>query len=258
MRSLWASFSLAWHLLTIIPLPGGCGAKVPSVTFGASLHWFPLIGFLLGASLVLVDRLLGSLFHPVVLNMVILSLYVLVTGGLHLDGWADTVDALSGGKDSEHRLTILRDSRIGALGATGLLLILGLRYAGFLALPVGMREGMLFCMPAIGRWAMVIGCWGVVYPRSEGLAAQFIRTVTWRNVLVATTVVGLGLWGMFDAVIVVLLMMVVYLIVRSVVWWMSNKFGGITGDLLGAMNEGIEVLFLILVPVLLVLSESGE
>lgn len=258
MRSLWASFSLAWQLLTIIPLPGGSGSKIPSATFGSSLHWFPLVGFLLGASLVMIDRLLGSFFPPVVWNMVILALYVLVTGGLHLDGWADTVDALSGGRDPDHRLMILRDSRIGALGATGLMLILGLRYAGLLALPVGLREGMLFCMPAIGRWAMVIGCWGVVYPRSEGLAAQFIRTVTWRDVLVATTVVGLGLWGMFDAVIAVILMIVVCLVVRSVVWWISKKFGGITGDVLGAMNEGIEVLFLILGPILLVFSEFGE
>lgn len=258
MRSLWASFSLAWQLLTIIPLPGGSGSKIPSATFGSSLQWFPFVGFLLGASLVMLDRLLGSLFPTVVVNMVLLTLYVLVTGGLHLDGWADTVDALSGGRDPEHRLMILRDSRIGALGATGLMLILGLRYAGLLALPVGFREGMLFCMPAIGRWAMVIGCWGVVYPRSEGLAAQFIRTVTWRDVLVATTVVGLGLWGMFDPVTAVMLMIVVCLVVRSVVWWISKKFGGITGDVLGAMNEGIEVLFLILGPVLLVFSEFGE
>ena len=258
MRSLWATFSLAWQLLTIIPLPGGSGSKIPSVTFGTSLRWFPLIGFLLGASLVMIDRFLGSLFPPVIVNMVTLTLYVLVTGGLHLDGWADTVDALSGGRDPDHRLTILRDSRIGALGATGLMLILGLRYAGLLTLPVGFREGMLLCMPAIGRWAMVIGCWGVVYPRSEGLAAQFIRTVSWRDVLVATTVVGLGLWGMFDAVTVAMLMIVVCLVVRTVVWWMSKKFGGITGDVLGAMNEGVEVLFLILGPVLLVFSESGE
>ena len=258
MRSLWASFSLAWHLLTTIPLPGGSGSKIPLETFGSSLRWFPFIGFLLGASLVMIDRLLESVFPPVVLNMVMLTLYVLVTGGLHLDGWADTVDALSGGRDPEHRLTILRDSRIGALGATGLMLILGLRYAGLLALPVGIREGMLFCMPAIGRWAMVISCWGVVYPRSEGLAAQFIRTVTWPDILVVTTVVGLGLWGMFDAVTAVLLMIAVCLVVRSVVWWMSKKFGGMTGDLLGAINEGVEVLFLILGPVLLVISEFGE
>jgi adenosylcobinamide-GDP ribazoletransferase len=186
--------------------------------------------------------------------MVLLALYVLVTGGLHLDGWADTIDALAGGRDPEHRLVILRDSRIGALGATGLVLILGLRYAGLLTVPVGLREGMLLCMPAVGRWAMVIGSWGVVYPRSEGLAASFIRTVSMRDVLVASTVVGLGLWGVFGVVSAVVLMIGVCVAIRLVVWWMSRKFGGITGDVLGAMNEGIEVFFLIMAPFVLVLT----
>jgi adenosylcobinamide-GDP ribazoletransferase len=212
------------------------------------------VGFLLGGSLLIIDLALEDFFPPVILNMVLLAFYALVTGGLHLDGWADTVDALAGGRDPEHRLVILRDSRVGALGATGLVLILGLRYAGLLALPAGLRDGMLLCMPAVGRWAMVIGSWGVVYPRTEGLAAPFIRTVLWRDVLVASTVVGLGLWMMFGVVSAVVLMIGMCMVIRLVVWWMSRKFGGITGDVLGAMNEGIEVLFVILVPSVLVLT----
>ena len=258
MRSLWASFSLAWQLLTILPLPGRPGSWMAAATFGSSLHWFPIVGFLLGASLVMIDRLSEGVFPPVVSNMGLLALYVLVTGGLHLDGWADTIDALAGGRDPEHRLTILRDSRIGALGATGLMLILGLRYVGLLTLPEGLREGMLLCMPAVGRWAMVIGSWGVVYPRSEGLAAPFIRTVSWRNVLVASILLGLGLWGVFGIISALVVMIGVCLVIRSVVWWMSKKFGGVTGDVLGAMNEGIEVLYLIVAPVVLVLSWPVE
>jgi adenosylcobinamide-GDP ribazoletransferase len=248
MRSLWTSFSLAWHLLTILPLPGRPASGITVATFGASLYWFPVVGFILGAGLVIIDYLSEGFFPPVVSNMVLLVLYVLVTGGLHLDGWTDTVDALAGGRDAEHRLAILRDSRIGALGAAGLVLLLGLRYAGLLTLPVEIREGMLLCVPAVGRWAMVIGSFGVVYPRSEGLAAPFIRTVSWREVLVATTVVGLGLWGVFGMVSAVVLMIGVCVAIRLVVRWMSRKFGGITGDVLGAMNEGIEVLFLIMAP----------
>jgi len=248
MRGLWASFSLAWQLLTIVPLPGRPASSIPSATFAFSLQWFPVVGFLLGGSLLIIDRALEDFFPPVVLNVMLLAFYALVTGGLHLDGWADTVDALAGGRDPEHRLVILRDSRIGALGATGLVFILGLRYAGLLTVPVGLRDGMLLCMPAIGRWAMVIGSWGVAYPRSEGLAASFIRTVLWRDVLVASTVVGLGMWVMFGVVSAVVLIVGVCLVIRLVVWWMSRKFGGITGDVLGAMNEGIEVLFLIMAP----------
>ena len=206
----------------------------------------------------MVDYGLERSFPPVVANMLLLALYVLVTGGLHLDGWADTIDALSGGRDREHRLTILRDSRIGALGAAGLMLILGLRYVGLLTLPVGLREGMLLCYPAVGRWALVIGSWGVIYPRSDGLAAPFIRSGLWRDVLVASTVLGLGLWGIFDPISAVVLMMGVGMTIRSVVWWMSKMFGGITGDVLGAMNEGIEVLFLIVAPLVLMIAWPVE
>lgn len=254
MKGLWTSFSLAWQLLTILPLPGKPVTTISPATFASSLHWFPVVGFLLGAGLVVFDRVLAAAFPSVVVNMVLLAIYVLGTGGLHLDGWADTIDALAGGKDPGQRLVILRDSRIGALGATGLILILGLRYAGLLALPEGIREGVLLCMPALGRWAMVIGSWRVIYPRSEGLAAPFIRTLARRDILIASTVIGLGLWWVFGVTLAVMLMLGVYVIIRVVVRWLSRKFGGITGDLLGAMNEGIEVLLLILAPSVLVLA----
>jgi adenosylcobinamide-GDP ribazoletransferase len=254
MRSLWTSFSLAWQFLTILPLPGKPVATIPPAAFASSLHWFPVVGFLLGAGLVVLDRVLAAAFPSVVVNMVLLAVYVLGTGGLHLDGWADTIDALAGGKDHGQRLVILRDSRIGALGATALILILGLRYAGLLTLPEGVREGVLLCMPALGRWALVIGSWRVMYPRSEGLAAPFIRTLARRDILIASTVIGLGLWWVFGVAMAVMLMLGVYVIIRVAVRWLTRKFGGITGDLLGAMNEGIEVLVLILAPSVLVLA----
>lgn len=254
MRHVWMSFALAWRLLTILPLPGPQVPDIPPAAFSSSLQWFPVVGFLLGAGLLLIDHVLEIVFPPVMTNAVLVVVYVLVTGGLHLDGWADTIDALAGGKDSEHRLAILRDSRIGALGAVGLMVILGLRFAALLALPMGIRDGMLLCMPAIGRWAMLVGCWKAIYPRADGLAAPYIRTMVGRNLWAPSLVTGLGLWGAIGVWPAVAVMIGVGAAIRFAVWRFSKTFGGITGDMLGAMNEGSEVLVLISAPFLLMLA----
>jgi len=253
MRNVWAGFALAWQFLTIIPLPSRWLPETLPSTFSIALRWFPVVGFLLGLGLVLIDQLLGQLFAPLVLNLVILSLYVVVTGGLHQDGLADTVDALAGGTTPEHRLEIFRDSHIGALGVTGLVLSLGLRYAVLMALPFGMREIALLCMPAVGRWSMVMGIWKSVYPRVEGLAASFIRNSSSVDSVIATFVVGVGLGVAFGPVPAVVVLGVGYLLVRGYVWWIAKKVGGITGDILGSINEGMEIVFVLCVPMLVFL-----
>lgn len=250
MKKAWAGLALAWQFLTIIPLPIRIIPETTPSTFAVALRWFPVVGFLLGLGLVAIDQLLEPIFAPLVLNLVILSLYVVVTGGLHQDGLADTVDAFAGGSTPEHRLEIFHDSHIGALGVTGLVLSLGLRYAGLMVLPGGLRELVLLCMPAVGRWSMVVGVWRAVYPRVEGLAASFIRNSSWVDALVASLVVAIGVGVIFAPAVAVVVLCGGYLLVRSYVWWVSRKIGGITGDILGSINEGVEIVFVLCAPML--------
>lgn len=250
MKNAWAGLALAWQFLTIIPLPSRWIPETIPSTFSMALRCFPVVGFLLGLGLVAIDRALEPLFGPLVLNLIILSLYVLATGGLHQDGLADTVDAIAGGTTPEHRLEIFRDSHIGALGVTGLVLSLGLRYAGLMALPGGMRELALLCMPAVGRWSLVLGAWRSVYPRVEGLAASFIRNSSSVDIVIASIVVGIGVSAVFGPVAAVVILSTGYLVVRSYVWWISGKVGGITGDILGSINEGVEIVFVLFAPML--------
>ena len=209
------------------------------------------MGFLLGLGLGVIDRVLGQLCVPLVLNLILLSLYVVITGGLHQDGLADTVDGLAGGTTPEHRLEIFRDSHIGVLGATGLVLSLCLRYAGLMALPNGWREFALICMPAVGRWSMVMGIWKSVYPRREGVAGSFIRNASSIDIVVATFIVGIGLGLTLGPVSAVAVLGIGCLLVRGYVWWITKKVGGITGDILGSVNEGIEIVFVLCVPMLI-------
>lgn len=252
MNAIWTSFSLAWNLLTIIPLPSSSHTDVPPPTLASSLGWYPFVGFLLGTILVLTDRLFSEMFPDPVVNLLLLTLLIILTGALHQDGLADTIDALAGGKDREDRLSILKDGRIGAIGATGLILGLGLRYAGFANLPPGSREILLLCMPAVGRWSMVLGAWWGSYPRSEGgLAAPFIQYVSRREVFLATMIIGMGLLYAMSPFNTFALVLLILVGVRLLVWCATRLFGGITGDILGTTNEITEIVFLFLAPLLI-------
>ena len=255
MNALWTSFTLAWNLLTIIPLPWSSHSNVPPHLLAYSLRWYPFIGFLLGTMLIISDRLFSAMFSEPIINLLLLGLLVIVTGALHQDGLADSIDALAGGRDREHRLAILKDGRIGAIGATGLILVLGLRYAGLASLPPGSRETFLLCMPAIGRWSMVVGAWWGSYPRPEGgMAAPFIQYVTVWDVMVATAILGMGLLYSLTPLSTVVLIGAILLVMRFLVWYATRLFGGMTGDLLGTTNELIEIGFLLAAPLLIALA----
>ncbi|MCA9471659.1 MAG: adenosylcobinamide-GDP ribazoletransferase [Nitrospirales bacterium] len=251
MRNLWMSFSLAWNFLTILPWPWGTQAHVSTSQLAQSMRWYPFVGFLLGGMLAVSDSILLSAFSESVANMMVIVILVCITGALHQDGLADTIDALVGGKEKTQRLTILRDSHIGAIGATGLMLALGLRYAGLVSLPSGSREWVLLCFPALGRWAMVIGTWKVFYARPDGgVAAAFIEYLSIRDVIVATLILAAGMFWSLDPLRAIFLLLSIVVVVRIIVWGATRLFGGMTGDILGTINEIVEIGFLLSAPFL--------
>lgn len=241
-------FLFAWHFLTAIPISRTHHEPAAS-DLAASMAWYSTIGLLIGGILVLADVVLGAVCSSPVVNVLLIVLLVLLTRGLHQDGLADTLDGLAGGRTPMDRLAIMRDPRIGAIGATGLFLSLLLRYAGLAALPAGVRIPALICMPAFGRWAMVAVAWRSPYARTEGgLAAPFLSHLAFTHVLLSTVmlsaalVMGFGLRGAMTTVGLGLAMVVAA--------WIACRrwFGGVTGDTLGATNEVAELVFLMSVP----------
>ena len=116
----------AARYLTIVPFPGP--GHAPAETLGRTAAWFPVVGAGLGLVLAGAERLGSSAFPPLLAALLTVTLWKLLTGGLHLDGLADCLDGLSG-RDPAHRLAIMRDSRIGSFGAVGLILLLLLEVA---------------------------------------------------------------------------------------------------------------------------------
>lgn len=252
MIAMTRPFVFAWHFLTAIPLSRS-HHEPTAAELATSMAWYSTVGLLIGGLLALADSGLRWFLTAEVVNVLLIVLLVLLTRGLHQDGLADTLDGLAGGRTAADRLPIMRDPRVGAIGATGLFLSLLLRYAGLLALPQSLRLPVLICMPALGRWAMVTVAWSSPYARSEGgLAASFLTHLSLHHVLLSSFVLAVALaagLGLPAALATMGAGLGLVVLVRG---GCKKWFGGVTGDLLGATNELIEILFLLLVPVLVI------
>jgi adenosylcobinamide-GDP ribazoletransferase len=139
----------------------------------------------------------------------------------------------------------MRDARIGAIGATGLMLALGLRYAGLMAIPQAERLAVLLCMPVLGRWAMVVTAFSMPYARPEGgLAHPFLQQLSARELLTSALIPFAALVWFFGPGGVIVCA-VTATVARAIAVLSRRLLGGVTGDVLGATNEIAEIVFLI-------------
>ena len=248
-RTLFRPLGLAWHFLTVIKLSRTVHDATPA-ELARSMGWYPLIGLCLGIVLAIADRGLSLWLDSAVVDVLLVVVLVALTGGLHQDGLADTLDGIAGGKTAADRLRIMKDPHIGAIGVTGLVLDMALRIAGLQALPDEMRSPVLICVPMFGRWGIVVGSWGARYARAEGgVAAPFLAELSWRDVGLAT-VLALPIALLQVGWVPVLAcsgaaILLAWMMTRSI----ERLCGGITGDVLGAVNEVVEISVLLLLPI---------
>jgi adenosylcobinamide-GDP ribazoletransferase len=207
---------------------------------GKAAWAFPLVGVVIGLILVLARFTLAGPLPTLLAAVIIVGLWVVLTGGLHLDGWCDCCDALASPVDAERRFEILKDSRLGTFGALGLILLITAKTAAIAddRLPLT----MLFLAPVISRGVMVLAAHGAGH-RGEGMAAQFIsgldpRTVRWAAILgLAPAVIG-GWPGIIAAA-------AAYAVAILFRRGAESRLGAVNGDVIGAWCELAEVIVLI-------------
>lgn len=233
---------LAASFLTIIPLLDQRPRAPEAVA--RSFGWFPLIGFVLGAILALADYLLHGILGPAARAAVIVIALVVVTGAVHLDGLADTADALGAGRDSARALEILRDSRIGTFGAIALFFVLTLKLAALASLSGARRYTAIGLAPGLARWAMVLVAEGLTYLRAEGAGAAMLRQGSLRNWRAATIVAlaGVALVHSLAGLAAAIVALAIALAMRG---FYRRWLGGVTGDLIGATGEIVETAVLL-------------
>jgi len=232
------SLVLAIRFLTVVPVPGRAGTDPGAL--GRAAWWFPPIGLVLGLVLAAADHGLSRLFPPLVTALLVVSLWKLLTGGLHLDGLADCLDGLAG-RDAAHRLAIMRDSRIGVFGALGLVLAVLLACGVLTELPVAARGPALLLAPTVGRLApLVVGVIMRPATPASGSGAAFIDALPgWAPLVHTTAVLILGalVLGPFGLAVVIAGLGVALL----ATWALAHGLGGATGDVLGAGVELAEL-----------------
>ena len=222
----------AARYLTAVPL--GNGAPQGPATHRVAA-WFPVVGLGIGAVLALTDRLTAAAFPPLVGAVLTVTVWKLITGGLHVDGLADCLDSLAG-YDRRQRLDIMSDSRIGAFAALGLILFLFLETAAVAELGSAAGWRVLLVVPAIGRAtpALLARCFSPARSAGQGIAFQ-ASLGAWDapvalggSALIAALVLGwVGLLALVVAALAAL----------GAAWFFSARLGGITGDVLGAGVE---------------------
>ncbi|SFU85646.1 adenosylcobinamide-GDP ribazoletransferase [Alicyclobacillus macrosporangiidus] len=259
VRAGGRAFLLAFRFLTILPIPtaGSQALTEPSpADLRRSALFFPLAGAVLGWGVWAVSRGLAEVVSPLGAAVVAVTGYTVATGALHLDGLMDVADAVASRRRGAEAIAVMKDSRVGAAGAVAGMLALAGKIAAITALAGGSAGwGPFVLVPALARLGMVWAMAGAGPAGSSGLGAVFARRVPAWVVAGATACAlgasaaamawggpwavgghGSGLWtaaGLWAAAVIA---------VRVYTAWAARRFGGMTGDLYGGLNEGMEWL----------------
>src|ERR1700722_5315763 len=177
MKRQLSLFLVAAQFLTRLPVPPVAGFQ-PS-WLSRSARYFPLIGALIGLVGTGVWWLSSLCFPPAVAVGLAMSSTLMLTGALHEDGFADVCDGFGGGTARESVLAIMKDSRIGAYGAIGIAMMLGLRWVTLAAMPRAMFPILFVGAHMVSRWSATALIWQFPKgrPGRDGKSGPFVDSV---------------------------------------------------------------------------------
>jgi adenosylcobinamide-GDP ribazoletransferase len=231
-------FGAAASFLTRVPIP--VNDRSPE----QGLVWFPVVGALIGLAIAVSYGLALAVLAPLIASTLAIGVGMVVTGGFHEDGLADTADAFGGGWDRDDVVRILKDPRQGTFGVLALVIGSVLKIGTIATLDPWAALTVLPAAHALSRSA-AIGLLAFVAPASQdGLGASYARAITrahvGRTMLigVALSLPLMGMWLLPPIMVAVVLLVV---LARLSI----DKVGGLTGDVLGAAQQVVEIAILL-------------
>ncbi len=244
-----AEIKLCIGLLTRLPVSYGPNEQAPELT--RACRWFPLIGILIGALSGAV-LFVGNYFElpTSVTALFAIATAILLTGAMHEDGLADVADGFGGGKTRDHKLDIMRDSRLGVYGTLALILDTALRWALITEL---LNFGWLFAAGALiaagagSRLVTLSLMKSLPAAKNDGLGAS-TGTPENQAIFIAVLTAFLAVLTLKDIIMIFIVALSVALAAGMVHGLAKQQIGGQTGDVLGAgqrIGESLALLFLV-------------
>ncbi len=233
--------------------------------FGASVKTFPIVGAVLGCMYAAVAYVFciflpnaGMTVPEHVAKIMLLALPLLLTGGIHSDGFMDTMDGVLSGRERDRMLEIMKDSRVGSMGVTAFILYLFFQSAVLYDIPSERLPAAVFVMPIVGRLMMTVSVISFPYARPEGMGKAFANYASKKSLTIAFAYVAM-IFAIAAAVLTTLgcswvhgflMYAVAALLVGAVVTrqlgvWLTNLLGGLTGDTYGAITLLSELAVLV-------------
>ncbi|MCK8825515.1 adenosylcobinamide-GDP ribazoletransferase [Fuchsiella alkaliacetigena] len=244
IKQLFNKLIIALQFLTRIPIKVELDYSPANI--GRSMVFYPVIGMLLGLLLALLNSFFLLFWSDVAAKALVLISLIILTGGLHLDGYMDTIDGLFSGRPKDRMLEIMRDSRVGAHGVTALTSLLLLKLVFLVELSGSIQLEALLLMTTFSRWAMVYAAAYYPYARQEsGLGKAHADFVGHKEVVIAslgTVILAALLLGLNGLIAFILSGLATMLIIKLII----KKIQGLTGDCYGAINELIELFTLVI------------
>ncbi|MPW26930.1 adenosylcobinamide-GDP ribazoletransferase [Alkalibaculum sp. M08DMB] len=229
-------FLVALSFFTRIPI--NIKSEVSEDEFYSSMALLPIIGFVIGSCLYGVGYLLGDI-NKEISAFLLVVFYIWITGGLHMDGFMDTLDGILSNRDRERVFEIMKDSRIGAFGAIGIILLI----IGYLIAFKYSTAISILIMPIIGRSCALIATSLSEYAKdTNDMGRKFVESMG-RKERVFSLLFTVGIIVLFDYIYLIpfaICLIITYVLLR----WFRKQLSGMTGDTVGMMIELIQVIFL--------------
>ena len=230
----------AFDLLTTLPLPALKNWQAGDS--GRSAVWYSLVGLFIGALVAGAFALLQIYVSNMISAALALAYWVLLTGGLHLDGLADCFDGMFHASNPEQRLQIMKDPHTGAFGVIGLILVLFIKFSALTSLSSARAIGAILLSASFARWCVLL-TWKQPLARPDGLGADFaLGLKTYAIVLGGLIPLGLAVWLGGTGFVAIGLGLLVTVLIFFVA---KRNLGGITGDVLGMIIELVETVVLL-------------